>query len=108
MAGTGGRPYFLTTGVAALWQVTWRCWGELEHFMLNGLYLITDHQERLLERVELALSGGVSCLQYRNKVKGYPARCDEARDLQALCSRFGVTFIVNDDLALAAEVGADG
>ncbi len=76
--------------------------------MLNGLYLITDHQERLLERVELALSGGVSCLQYRNKVKGYPARCDEARDLQALCSRFGVTFIVNDDLALAAEVGADG
>lgn len=76
--------------------------------MLNGLYLITDHGEWLPERVELAFSGGVSCLQYRNKVKGYPERCAEARELQALCSRYGVTFIVNDDLALAAEIGADG
>jgi hydroxymethylpyrimidine kinase/phosphomethylpyrimidine kinase/thiamine-phosphate diphosphorylase len=72
------------------------------------LYCITDHRERLLERVELALSGGVSCLQYRNKVKGYSARLAEARELQHLCSGRGVTFIVNDDLSLAAEIRADG
>lgn len=39
--------------------------------MINGLYLVTDHDDRLLERVQDALSGGVRCLQYRNKVKDF-------------------------------------
>jgi hydroxymethylpyrimidine kinase/phosphomethylpyrimidine kinase/thiamine-phosphate diphosphorylase len=76
--------------------------------MIKGLYLITDHNDRLLERVERALSGGVTCLQYRNKVKNYSSRLAEARELQLLCSGRGVTFIVNDDLPLAAEIRADG
>ncbi|MGA7826339.1 MAG: bifunctional hydroxymethylpyrimidine kinase/phosphomethylpyrimidine kinase [Geobacteraceae bacterium] len=76
--------------------------------MIKGLYLITDHNDKLLERVERALSGGVTCLQYRNKVKNYSSRLAEARELQLLCSRHGVTFIINDDLQLAAETHADG
>jgi hydroxymethylpyrimidine kinase/phosphomethylpyrimidine kinase/thiamine-phosphate diphosphorylase len=76
--------------------------------MMKGLYLITDHHDRLLERVESALSGGVACLQYRNKVKDYPERLAEARELLRLCSSRGIPFIVNDDLALAAELRADG
>lgn len=76
--------------------------------MPKGLYLITDHNDHLLERVRKALSGGASCLQYRNKVKNYASRLAEARELQRLCYERGVTFIVNDDLPLAAEVRADG
>ena len=76
--------------------------------MPQGLYLITDHHDQLLERVERALAGGVTCLQYRNKVKDYSSRLAEARELQLLCSGRGVTFIVNDDLSLAAEIRADG
>jgi len=76
--------------------------------MPKGLYLITDHNDHLLERVERALSAGVTCVQYRNKVKNYSSRLAEARELQHLCSGRGVTFIVNDDLSLAAEIRADG
>lgn len=76
--------------------------------MINGLYLITDHDERLVERVADALSGGVSVLQYRNKEKDYPSRLAEARELQELCASRDVTFIVNDDPRLAVESGADG
>jgi hydroxymethylpyrimidine kinase / phosphomethylpyrimidine kinase / thiamine-phosphate diphosphorylase len=76
--------------------------------VVKGLYLITDHNDHLFERVERALSGGVACLQYRNKVKNYASRLAEARELQLLCSARGVTFIVNDDLPLAAEIRADG
>jgi len=76
--------------------------------MPTGLYLITDHNDHLLERVKRALSGGVSCLQYRNKVKDYSSRRAEACELQRLCAGRGVTFIVNDDLPLAAEIRADG
>jgi hydroxymethylpyrimidine kinase / phosphomethylpyrimidine kinase / thiamine-phosphate diphosphorylase len=54
------------------------------------------------------LSAGVTCVQYRNKVKDYSSRLAEARELQHLCSGRGVTFIVNDDLSLAAEIRADG
>jgi hydroxymethylpyrimidine kinase / phosphomethylpyrimidine kinase / thiamine-phosphate diphosphorylase len=76
--------------------------------MLKGLYLITDHGERLIERLSRALSGGVSTLQYRNKGKDYQAKLVEGRELQRLCAARGVTFIVNDDPRLAVELGADG
>ncbi|MBP1752033.1 MAG: thiE thiD [Geobacteraceae bacterium] len=76
--------------------------------MIKGLYLITDHGENLMERVRKALAGGISILQYRNKVQDYPARLAECRELRQLCASSGVTFIVNDDLRLATESGADG
>lgn len=75
---------------------------------IRGLYLITDHGERLPERVELALAGGVSCLQYRRKVKAREERLAEGAVLRALCSRHGIPFLVNDDITLAAELAADG
>jgi hydroxymethylpyrimidine kinase/phosphomethylpyrimidine kinase/thiamine-phosphate diphosphorylase len=76
--------------------------------MMKGLYLITDHNDRLLERVESALSGGVSCLQYRNKTTNHEARRAEGEQLRKLCARNGIPFIVNDDVSLAAELRADG
>jgi hydroxymethylpyrimidine kinase/phosphomethylpyrimidine kinase/thiamine-phosphate diphosphorylase len=76
--------------------------------MIKGLYLITDHGDRLVERVGDALSGGVAVLQYRNKEKDYPSRLAECLELRRICAARGVTFIVNDDARLAAESGADG
>ncbi len=76
--------------------------------MIRGLYLITDHGDRLSERVDEALAGGVSVLQYRNKEKDYPSRLAEALELRKMCASRGVTFIVNDDPHLAVESGADG
>lgn len=75
---------------------------------IQGVYLITDHNERLPERVEQALRGGVSVLQYRPKGKPWDEAVAEGRQLQRLCRRQGVTFIVNDDVRLACELDADG
>jgi hydroxymethylpyrimidine kinase/phosphomethylpyrimidine kinase/thiamine-phosphate diphosphorylase len=76
--------------------------------MIKGLYLITDDRDQLLERVEAALTGSVACLQYRCKTKEYSERLAEGKELQLLCACRGIPFIVNDDLALAVDLRADG
>ncbi len=76
--------------------------------MIKGLYLITDHGGNLVGRVEAAISGGASVLQYRNKEKEYSSRLAECLELRSLCAAHGVIFIVNDDTRLSVESGADG
>jgi len=76
--------------------------------LIHGLYLVTDQAERLVERVRKALSGGVSVLQYRDKVRKYEQRLALGHELKHLCAEFGVKFIVNDDLDLALTLDADG
>ncbi|MCB1959466.1 MAG: thiamine phosphate synthase [Rhodocyclaceae bacterium] len=77
----------------------------------RGLYLVTpecDDTAQLLRRVEAALRGRPALLQYRNKQGSAPQRLAQAAQLRMLCRAAGVPFIVNDDLALALEVDADG
>jgi len=75
---------------------------------LRGVYLITDQHDRLVERVARALRGGVNVLQYRAKDKPYEVCLAEATALQQLCRDSNVLFIINDDIRLAHELGADG
>ena len=75
---------------------------------VSGLYLITDQEERLVERVRSALSGGVRVLQYRDKLRGLQDRLTLGRELKLLCAEFQIKFIVNDDLFLAQALDADG
>lgn len=77
----------------------------------SGVYAITPAEsdtDSLLQRVEAALAGGISALQYREKTGDVALRHAQASELLALCQRHGVPFIVNDDLRLADLVGADG
>ena len=70
---------------------------------ISGLYAITPESrdtEDLLCKVSLALEGGASALQYRNKRAAFPVRREQAFALQELC-RSRVPFIVNDDVSLA-------
>lgn len=75
---------------------------------VSGVYLITDLGDNLIDRVSLALRGGVSVLQYRAKSKERQACLAEGRELKRLCSAYGTAFIVNDDVCLAKELEADG
>ena len=79
---------------------------------IQGVYAITDpiagEGERLLLHVRQALEGGVRILQYRDKTSNQTRRRTEAQALLALCEAYGATFIINDDVELAAEVGAHG
>jgi thiamine-phosphate pyrophosphorylase len=82
---------------------------------LRGLYAITPDgadSAALIARVRQALEAAspspVAALQYRNKLADAAACRREAAELARLCRACGVKFIVNDDLELALEVGADG
>jgi thiamine-phosphate pyrophosphorylase len=78
---------------------------------LAGLYAITPDEPRtdiLVRKVGQALRGGASAVQYRNKTAAPELRLKQARALAALCRAAGAAFIVNDDLELALELGADG
>lgn len=74
---------------------------------LRGLYAITPDGTaslELLSSVRKALEGGAALLQYRRKRRDV----NEVREIVALAHRYGVPVIVNDEVDLALEVGADG
>ncbi len=70
---------------------------------LRGLYAITP-EPLDLRKIEQALRGGASLLQYRRKQRDVA----EARAVVALARRYEVPVIVNDDVELALEAGAAG
>lgn len=77
------------------------------------LYAVTDRKwlapgERLADKVAEAVAGGATFVQLREKALARDAFVDEARELKALCAARGVPFVVNDDVSIALEVGADG
>lgn len=76
---------------------------------LRGLYAITDSallaEGRLLPYVEAALQGGARLVQYRDKSGDANRRHDEAAALADLCRQHGALLIINDDLALARQLG---
>ncbi len=77
----------------------------------RGVYLITPDEAdtaRLLDRVAPLLAAGPTWLQYRNKTASDALRREQALALQDLCAAHGVPLIINDDPALALEVGAAG
>ena len=77
----------------------------------RGLYAITPDEvdtRRLLGRIEPVLDTGIALLQYRNKAADAVLRQDQALMLRLLCGCYGVPLIINDDVALAKAIAADG
>jgi thiamine-phosphate pyrophosphorylase len=80
---------------------------------LAGLYGITDSNllpstASLLTAVESALDGGMKILQYREKKLPESEQVQQALALKRLCDEYQALFIINDNVALALKVGADG
>ncbi len=58
-----------------------------------------------------AIAGGITLFQFREKGKGAltgGAKFELANELQQICRKHGVPFIVNDDVELAVRLDADG
>lgn len=78
---------------------------------IAGLYAITPDEPdtaALAAKVRLALAGGATTVQYRNKSATAALKSEQARELLALCRKARALLIVNDDLELALAIGADG
>lgn len=79
--------------------------------MVSGLYVITPDEwdtAKLLRKVRLALLGGTRVVQYRNKTADRALQLEQAGALRELTREFAVPLIVNDDVALAVQVDAEG
>jgi thiamine-phosphate pyrophosphorylase len=77
----------------------------------RGLYAITPEtsdSEWLYARAKAVLAGGARIIQYRSKSAGARCRAQQARRLADLCDAWAALLIINDDVALARELGADG
>ena len=76
------------------------------------LYAVTDRSwlngETLYEQVEKALKGGVTFVQLREKALDEQAFLEEAKEIQKLCAKYHVPFVINDNVEIAAQIGADG
>jgi thiamine-phosphate pyrophosphorylase len=80
--------------------------------MISGLYIIIDTQvlngRGHLEAAAKVIQAGVKVIQLRDKITPKRELIPLARDLQALCCKNGVLFIMNDFLDVALAVNADG
>jgi thiamine-phosphate pyrophosphorylase len=72
------------------------------------LYLVTSPAPDLLARVEAALQGGLTLVQYRDKQSNDTERLAIAKAMCQLCHNYGALFILNDRVDLALAVDADG
>lgn len=78
---------------------------------IKGLYLVTpdcDDTELLCRQVEQALHGGVAIVQYRHKTASETLRLEQAGALLSICRRANVPLLINDYVALATALDADG
>jgi thiamine-phosphate pyrophosphorylase len=78
---------------------------------IHGLYAITPNEGdsgRLRDMVEASIVGGASVIQYRNKRANSKLRHDQSRLLLELCRSHQVPLIINDEVNLCLEIGADG
>ncbi len=77
------------------------------------LYAVTDRawaadEDALMAQVAEAIDGGAGIVQLREKGLDGRTFLAEARRFVALCRRKGAVSIINDNAAIAAQVGADG
>ena len=78
---------------------------------IRGLYAVTPEtsdDDWLCARVDAVLAGGARMIQYRGKRADARTRQQQAGRLLELCRKHEALLIVNDDVGLARELGADG
>jgi len=76
------------------------------------LYAVTDRtwlgNKTLYEQVEEALKGGTTFVQLREKELDNETFLKEAFEIKALCRKYNVPFVINDNVEIAKKIDADG
>ena len=76
------------------------------------LYAVTDRswvgEKTLYEQVEEALKGGATFVQLREKNIDDDTFLLEAIEIQNICKKYNVPFVINDNVEIARKMNADG
>lgn len=78
---------------------------------VSGLYAVTPTTSDtawLLDKIEQVLQGGARVVQYRHKDLAPECAHAQAHAIAQRCRMHRALYLINDDVALAEEVGADG
>ena len=78
-----------------------------------ALYAVTDSRwlkgdERIASKVEQAILGGATLIQLREKDADRQSFVDDGIMCLKVCRSYGIPLIINDDVSVAKEIGADG
>lgn len=78
-----------------------------------ALYAVTDSRwlkegERIASKVEQTILGGATVVQLREKDADRQSFLDDGRMCLRVCRSYGIPLIINDDISVAKEIGADG
>jgi thiamine-phosphate pyrophosphorylase len=77
-----------------------------------SLYLVTDRAfgrgAALVAKVEAAIAGGVTMVQYRDKQADTRELYDTARAILAVTRAAGIPLVINDRLDIALAIDAEG
>ena len=76
------------------------------------VYAVTDRTwlngRTLAQCVQQAIAGGATFVQLREKEAPYDEVASLAKELLVVCRAAGVPFVIDDDVQLALDIGADG
>lgn len=77
------------------------------------LYAVTDRHwlngtTTLCTQVEQAILGGATFIQLREKELSKEAFQNEALEIQKLCQKYSIPFVINDNVEIALSINADG
>lgn len=76
------------------------------------LYAVTDRMwlngRNLADDVEKALQGGATFVQLREKDATFEEFVAQAKEVKAVCKKYHVPFVINDNIDVALAVDADG
>ena len=76
------------------------------------LYAVTDRSwlkgRTLYKQTEEAIRGGVTFVQLREKNLDEESFLKEAKEIQALCKKHNIPFVINDNIDIAQKINADG
>ena len=74
------------------------------------LYAVTDrnwlNNDTLYEQVEKTIKGGVTFVQLREKNLDEENLINEALEIQKLCRKYNIPFVVNDNVEIARAINA--
>ena len=78
-----------------------------------ALYTVTDcrwlrKDEKIASKVEQAILGGATIIQLREKDADRQSFVDDGIMCLRVCRSYRIPLIINDDISIAKEIGADG
>ena len=82
-----------------------------DYLQQGGVYIITPSNPdttQLCQQVRQAIQAGARLVQYREKTLDKVSCETQARALLTICQHYCVPLLINDDIHLAAKIGADG